>query len=121
MTEFFTTAGGAGDAKTVVQRAFPGREPGKPSCIDCGKPYDYSESKEPGMAESTLTAKGRTTVPAAIRAQLNAVPGTRLMWSVTPNGTIIVRARNKSILDMAGMLKAPEGKRVAVEDMNPWR
>jgi hypothetical protein len=38
-----------------------------------------------------------------------------------PDGTIIVRAKTKSILDMAGMLKAPEGKRVSVEEMNPWR
>jgi hypothetical protein len=44
-----------------------------------------------------------------------------LVWSVTPDGTIIVRAKTKSILDMAGMLKAPKGKRVAVEEMNPWR
>lgn len=73
------------------------------------------------MAESTITAKGQTTVPADIRARLRTGPGTRLSWSVTPDGTIIVRAKNKSILDMAGMLKAPKGKRVAIEDMNPWR
>ena len=36
-----------------------------------------------------------------------------------PDGTIIVRAKTKSLLDMAGMLKAP-GKRVSVEDMSPW-
>ncbi len=29
--------------------------------------------------------------------------------------------QTQSILDMAGMLKAPKGKRVNVEDMNPWR
>jgi hypothetical protein len=38
-----------------------------------------------------------------------------------PDGTIIVRAKTKSILDMAGMLKAPKGRRVSVDDMNPWR
>jgi len=72
------------------------------------------------MAESTLTAKGQTTVPADIRALVHAEPGTRLVWSVTPDGTIIVRAKTKSILDMAGMVKRPKGKRVAIEDMNPW-
>ena len=65
------------------------------------------------MAQSTITSKGQTTV--------QAKPGTRLVWSVMPDGTIIVRAKTKSILDMAGMLKAPKGKRVRVEDMNPWR
>ena len=73
------------------------------------------------MAESTITAKGQTTVPADVRALVRASTGTRLVWTVTPDGTIIVRAKSKSILDMAGMLKAPKGKRVAVEDMNPWR
>lgn len=73
------------------------------------------------MAESTITAKGQTTVPADVRALVQAKPGTKLVWSVTPDGTIIVRAKSKSILDMAGMLKAPKGQRVAVEDMNAWR
>ena len=73
------------------------------------------------MAESTITAKGQTTVPAEVRALVHAKPGTKLVWSVTPDGTIIVRAKTKTILEMAGKLKAPKGKRVAVEDMNAWR
>ena len=73
------------------------------------------------MAESTITAKGQTTVPADIRALVNAKPGTRLVWSVVLDGTIIVRAKSKSILDMADMLDARKGKRVRIEDMNPWR
>jgi AbrB family looped-hinge helix DNA binding protein len=77
--------------------------------------------KEVHMAESTITSKGQTTIPAEIRALVHAKPGTRLLWSVVPDGTIIVRAKTKSILDMAGMLKATRGKRVRVEEMNPWR
>lgn len=73
------------------------------------------------MAESTITSKGQTTVPADIRALIHAGPGTRLVWSVTPDGTLVVRAKTKSILDMAGMLKASKCKRVSVESMNPWR
>jgi AbrB family looped-hinge helix DNA binding protein len=71
--------------------------------------------------ESTITAKGQTTVPADIRALVDARPGTRLIWSAMPDGTIIVRAKTKSVLDMAGMLKTPKGKRVSIEAMNPWR
>ena len=73
------------------------------------------------MSESTLTAKGQTTVHADVRALIQAKPGTKLVWSVTPDGTSIVRAKTKSILSMAGTLKAPKGKRVAVEEMNAWR
>ncbi|HEV3020105.1 MAG TPA: type II toxin-antitoxin system PrlF family antitoxin [Burkholderiaceae bacterium] len=73
------------------------------------------------MAESTITAKGQTTVPAEVRARIKAAPGTRLVWTVMPDGTVIVRAKTKSILKLAGALKAPKGKRVAIEDMNAWR
>ncbi|HEV6964311.1 MULTISPECIES: AbrB/MazE/SpoVT family DNA-binding domain-containing protein [Roseateles] len=73
------------------------------------------------MMQSTVTAKGQTTVPAEIRALVDAKPGTRLVWSAMPDGTLIVRVKSKSILDMAGMLKAPKGKRVGIDEMNPWR
>lgn len=73
------------------------------------------------MTESTITLKGQTTVPADIRALMDAKPGTRLVWSAMPDGTVIVRAKTKSILEMAGALKAPKGKKVSLADMNPWR
>jgi antitoxin PrlF len=41
-----------------------------------------------------------------------------------PDGAVLVRAKTKSVLDLAGMLKAPKvtkSKRVTVEDMNAWR
>jgi antitoxin PrlF len=71
--------------------------------------------------ESTITSKGQTTVPALVRQQIGAQSGTRLVWHVMPDGSMIVRAKTRSILDLAGTLKAPKGKRVAIEDMNPWR
>jgi bifunctional DNA-binding transcriptional regulator/antitoxin component of YhaV-PrlF toxin-antitoxin module len=73
------------------------------------------------MAESNITAKGQTTVPADIRAFADAKPATHLVWSAMLDGTIIVRAKTKSILDVASMLKAPKGKHVGVDDMNLWR
>jgi antitoxin PrlF len=73
------------------------------------------------MSESTITSKGQTTVPAQVRQQIGAESGTRLVWHVMPDGSMIVRAKTRSILDLAGTLKAPKGKRVAIEDMNPWR
>lgn len=73
------------------------------------------------MPESTLTAKGQTTVPQPIRDALHAHPGTKLQWNLMPDGTIIVRTKTKSLLDLAGMLKPPKGKKVSIEDMNAWR
>ena len=73
------------------------------------------------MSESTITAKGQTTVPREVREKLGAGPGTKLMWHVMPDGSLVVRAKTHSILDLAGSLKAPKGKRVSIEDMNAWR
>ena len=73
------------------------------------------------MTESTITAKGQTTVPQPIRDALHAQAGTKLQWTLMPDGTVIVRAKTKSILDLAGMLKAPKGKKVSIQDMNAWR
>ena len=73
------------------------------------------------MTESTITAKGQTTVPLQVRNRIGAAPGTRLVWHVLPDGGLIVRAKTKSILNLAGKLKAPKGSQIAVEDMNAWR
>ena len=73
------------------------------------------------MAESTITAKGQTTVPRQVRAQIGAGPGTRLVWHVMPDGSLIVRAKTHSILALKGMLKSPKKTAVSVDDMNPWR
>jgi len=72
------------------------------------------------VVESTVTTKGQTTVPAEVRERIGAGPGTRLVWHVMPDGSVIVRAKTRSILELAGMLEAPKGKHVAVEEMNAW-
>lgn len=73
------------------------------------------------MSESTITSKGQTTVPADVRERLGGTPGTKLVWNPLPDGRVLVRVKNKSVLDMVGMLKPADGKHVAIEDMNPWR
>ena len=73
------------------------------------------------MAESTITSKGQTTVPADVRESIGGVPGTKLVWNAMSDGRVLVRVKNKSILDMVGMLKPAHGKHVSIEDMNPWR
>lgn len=73
------------------------------------------------MSESTVTAKGQTTVPRQVRDQLGVGPGTRLEWHIMPNGALLVRPKTRSLLDLAGSLKAPGGKRVPIEDMKGWR
>lgn len=73
------------------------------------------------MLESTLTAKGQTTVPQKVRESLGAGSGTRLVWHVDPGGGVIVRAKTQSVLALKGSLKSSRKAPLPVEDMNPWR
>ena len=73
------------------------------------------------MLESTITAKGQTTVPAEVRDRIGATAGTRLVWHSLPDGSVLVRAKSKSLLDLAGAMKPTEGKQLSTADMDPWR
>ena len=73
------------------------------------------------MPESTISAKGQTTVPLVVRRCTGMLPGMRLIWHVMPDGVLIVRVKNRSVLKLAGVLKAPKGKHVSIDDMNAWR
>lgn len=72
------------------------------------------------MIESTITSKGQTTVSAEVREQIGAAPGTRLVWHVMPDGSIVFRAKNRFILDLAGAFKPLRGKHVSIAGMNPY-
>ncbi|TAM36947.1 MAG: AbrB/MazE/SpoVT family DNA-binding domain-containing protein [Burkholderiaceae bacterium] len=69
------------------------------------------------MAESTITTTGRTTIPADIRRATDITPGTRLVWHALNDGRLFVRVKSKSVLDLKGMLKPPQGKHVAIRDL----
>ncbi len=71
------------------------------------------------MTESTITAKGQTTVPAEIRQTIGGVPGTRLVWHALNDGRLFVRVKNTSVLSLKGMLVPPKNKRVSIEDLKP--
>jgi len=58
--------------------------------------FRLAESQRATISESTITAKGQTTVPRELREKLGAGPGNKLMWHVTPDGSLIVRAKTHS-------------------------
>jgi antitoxin PrlF len=68
------------------------------------------------MAFATVTSKGQTTIPLAVRTAARLKPGDRIHFTVLADGTIILRAKNRSIRDIA--VKAPARKQVAAEDMS---
>ena len=83
----------------------------------CIMPYNSKKSKEYVMAEAAVTSKGQITIPAEIRRQMNLGPQDRVVFTLLPNGTTVMRAKNRSISTLAGSLKSTSKKRVAIKDM----
>lgn len=73
------------------------------------------------MADATLTSKGQITIPADIRRELGLGPQDLVSFTLMPDGTVVLRAKNKSLLGARGMLKPRAGGKVSVEDMNLGR
>jgi AbrB family looped-hinge helix DNA binding protein len=68
--------------------------------------------------ESTLTSKGQTTIPKGIRDKLAMRSGDRLMFTVMPDGTVLMRVKNKSVLELAGALRRKGQKPVPIEQLS---
>jgi AbrB family looped-hinge helix DNA binding protein len=74
------------------------------------------------MSEATLTSKGQVTIPAEIRKAMGLSAGERVVFTQLDDGTTVMRAKTRSILDLKGLLKAAAKKRkVSVADMNIGR
>ena len=53
---------------------------------------------------ATLTSKGQTTIPKEIRDSLRMKVGDRMTFTLMPDGTVVMRVKNKSITQLAGIL-----------------
>ncbi|AOI77016.1 MULTISPECIES: AbrB/MazE/SpoVT family DNA-binding domain-containing protein [unclassified Burkholderia] len=56
------------------------------------------------MFEATLTSKGQLTLPAGIRHALGLAAGVRIVFTPLDDGTVILRAKTRSLLDLQGAL-----------------
>ena len=70
------------------------------------------------MTSSTITAKGQTTIPKAIRDYLKLRPGNRIDYVVDDEGKVVLRPATYDIRDLLGMLHRPGQKALSVEEMN---
>jgi antitoxin PrlF len=70
------------------------------------------------MPRATLTSKGQVTVPAEIRKALSLEPGDQLQFTLLPDGTVLLRARNVPLQAIKGLVRAGPGTRVRTEDMS---
>ena len=67
---------------------------------------------------ATITSKGQTTIPKAVRDKLNLKPGDQIDFVFEDDGRIVIRARNKRLEDIIGILKRPGQPTLSVEEMD---
>ena len=76
-------------------------------------------------SEATVRSRGRVTIPAEVRRRMGLTPGTRVVFSLSSDGTFVVRAKTRSVSDLKGLLASarPDGesRRVAIDEMNIGR
>jgi AbrB family looped-hinge helix DNA binding protein len=82
-------------------------------------PYYNVERKEDAMGtDATLTSKGQTTIPKEIRESLRMKTGDRMTFTLLPDGTVLMRVKNKSAMSVAGRLYKKGRKAVPIEDLS---
>ncbi len=69
------------------------------------------------MTEATMTSKGQVTIPADIRRSLGLSAQDRVTFTPMPDGTVVLRAKTKSMNEFRGMLKPAAGTTVTVGEM----
>jgi antitoxin PrlF len=67
-------------------------------------------------AKSRITSKGQITMPKEVRDRLGLKPGDAVEFIEDGNRTW-VRARNRSVMELAGILHRPGMKPVSLEEM----
>ena len=65
--------------------------------------------------EATLTSKGQTTIPKQIRDTLRMKAGDRMTFTLMPDGVVLMRVKNKSVSELAGVLYKKGRKAVPIE------
>jgi len=68
--------------------------------------------------DATLTSKGQTTIPKEIRDSLRIQEGDRMTFTLLPNGTVLMRVKNKSALGVGGRLQKKGRKALPIEDLS---
>lgn len=69
------------------------------------------------MSNATMTSKGQITIPKDVREELGLTPGTRVSFTRSDTGEIVVRKQSRSVRELGGSLKYA-GPPVSVEEMD---
>jgi antitoxin PrlF len=90
------------------------------TCLDLkvSRYYDIGYRKENRMVtETTLTSKGQVTVPREIRDRLGLASGDKLAFTMLSDGTVVMRAKTRRLIDLAGTLTRPGQPTVSIAQM----
>ncbi len=68
--------------------------------------------------DTTLTSKGQTTIPKEIRDSLRIKPGDRMTFTLMADGTVVMRVKNRRIVELAGILRKKGRKPVPIEQLS---
>jgi antitoxin PrlF len=69
------------------------------------------------LSEATITSKGQTTIPKQIRDSLGLQSQDKVNFSLLSDGTVIMRAKKKSIKSVYGLLHTKDSPVIKIEDM----
>lgn len=69
------------------------------------------------MAAATITSKGQTTIPKEIRDGLGLKPNDQVQFTLLEDGTVIMRAKRRSVREAYGILHKRGRKAVPLSDM----
>lgn len=69
-------------------------------------------------AEATLTSRGQATIPREIREGLRMKRGDRMTFTLLPDGTVLMRVKNKSAMSLAGRLFKKGRRALPAEDLS---
>lgn len=73
------------------------------------------------MAESAVTSKGQITIPVEVRRAMGLKPQDRVVFTLLPDGTTVMRAKTKSFRDLVGKFKDKKRRKVPVRNMRIGR
>jgi AbrB family looped-hinge helix DNA binding protein len=68
--------------------------------------------------DATVTSKGQTTIPKKIRDDLGMKAGDRITFTLMPDGVVLMRVKNKSVMTLAGSLRKRGRKALATEQLS---
>ncbi|WP_152385662.1 MULTISPECIES: AbrB/MazE/SpoVT family DNA-binding domain-containing protein [Achromobacter] len=66
---------------------------------------------------STVTRDGRLAIPKQIRQHFRLAPGDRVSFSILSDGSVVLRAMNRRVADLAGILRRQGQPTIPIESM----